>query len=149
MFTGDEPLPLIRAIRVLAVDPLGDYRRLTDELGGTHVELGASGVGSNPFAMTGAATDASLTAKIASVTCPGCDGRWRYPPPDRRLDRALRDTSRGGHRTGSGDTLTAQVKLTLADLWDQLAQTAVGAPLAHRVETHGHRIPGPALCRRG
>ena len=54
MFTGAEMSRcLLRGIRVLAVDPLGDYRRLTDELGGTYVELGTGGVGLNPFAFTG------------------------------------------------------------------------------------------------
>jgi type IV secretory pathway VirB4 component len=92
MFTGAEMSRcLIRGIRVLAVDPLGDYRRLTDELGGTYVELGATGVGLNPFAMTGSATDGALTAKIASLTrlvAAMAGGVTRDERP--ALDRALR-----------------------------------------------------------
>ena len=42
---------LIQGIRVLAVDPLGDYRRLTAELGGTYLDLGSPGVAINPFAL--------------------------------------------------------------------------------------------------
>ena len=59
MFTGAEMARcFMRGIRVLAVDPLGDYRRLTDALGGTYLELGA-GAGLNPFALGGAATEAA------------------------------------------------------------------------------------------
>ena len=68
MLTGAEMgRCFLRGIRVLAVDPLGDYRRLAAELGGTYLELGA-GAGLNPFALTGAASDAGLTAKLASLT---------------------------------------------------------------------------------
>src|SRR5450759_3417101 len=92
MFTGAEMSRcLIRGIRVLAVDPLGDYRRLTDELGGTYLELGAAGVGLNPFAMTGPATDGALTAKIASLArlaAAMAGGVTRDERP--ALDRALR-----------------------------------------------------------
>jgi hypothetical protein len=55
MFTGAEMARcFMRGIRVLGVDPLGDYRRLTEAVGGTYVELGASG-GLNPFVIRGAA----------------------------------------------------------------------------------------------
>src|SRR3970282_2948392 len=40
MFTGAEMARcFMRGIRVMGVDPLGDYRRLTETLGGTYVEL--------------------------------------------------------------------------------------------------------------
>jgi type IV secretory pathway VirB4 component len=43
MFTGAEMARcFMRGIRVMGVDPLGDYRRLTETLGGTYVELGAA-----------------------------------------------------------------------------------------------------------
>jgi hypothetical protein len=45
MFTGAEMSRcLIRGIRVLGADPLGDYRRLAAELGGTYLDLAAQGV---------------------------------------------------------------------------------------------------------
>ena len=105
MFTGAEMSRcLIRGIRVLAVDPLGDYRRLADELGGTYLELGAPGVGLNPFAFTGTATDGALTAKIAALTrlvAAMAGGLTRDERP--ALDRALRATyDGGGHRPRPG-----------------------------------------------
>ncbi len=135
MFTGAEMSRcLIRGIRVLAVDPLGDYRRLTDELGGTYVELGASGVGLNPFAFTGAATDGALTAKIASLTrlfAAMAGGVTRDERP--ALDRALR---RAYEAAGIGPDPASldREPPTLSLLCDELARVDGGAPLAHRVE---------------
>ena len=106
MFTGAEMSRcLIQGVRVLAVDPLGDYRRLAAELGGTYVDLGAPGVAINPFAFTGAATDGALTAKIAGLTrlaAAMAGGLTREERP--ALDHALRATYAGGRdRTGPRD----------------------------------------------
>jgi hypothetical protein len=135
MFTGAEMSRcLIRGIRVLAVDPLGDYRRLTDELGGTYLELGATGVGLNPFAMTGAASDGALTAKIASLTrlvAAMAGGVTRDERP--ALDRALREVYVEAG-IGPDPASLDREPPTLAQLCDQLARTDGGAPLAHRVE---------------
>lgn len=135
MFTGAEMSRcLIRGIRVLAVDPLGDYRRLADELGGTYLELGAPGVGLNPFAFTGSATDGALSAKIASLTrlvAAMAGGLSRDERP--ALDRALRGAyaaSGIGPDPGSLD----REPPTLAALCAELARVDGGGPLAHRVE---------------
>ena len=54
MATGAEIVRCImQGIRVLAVDPLGDYRRLTAELGGLYIEPGSGEAGLNPLALTG------------------------------------------------------------------------------------------------
>ena len=100
MFSGAEMgRCFLRGIRVLAVDPLGDYRRLTAELGGTYLELGA-GAGLNPFALTGATGDVGLTAKLSSLTrlvAAMVGGLSRDERPV--LDRALRGgVPRRGHR---------------------------------------------------
>ena len=135
MFTGAEMSRcLIRGVRVLAVDPLGDYRRLADELGGTYLELGAPGVGLNPFAFTGSATDGALSAKIASLTrlvAAMAGGLSRDERP--ALDRALRGAYAAagiGPDPGSLD----REPPTLAGLCAELARVDGGGPLAHRVE---------------
>jgi hypothetical protein len=90
MFTGAEMARcFMRGIRVMGVDPLGDYRRLTDTLGGTYLELGASG-GLNPFAMSG--TDRGrLRGKLTSSA--GWWGDGRRPSRDEHPpDRAIRAT---------------------------------------------------------
>jgi hypothetical protein len=135
MFTGAEMSRcLIRGIRVLAVDPLGDYRRLTDELGGTYVELGTGGVGLNPFAFTGTATDGALTAKIAALTrlvAAMASGISRDERP--ALDRALRATYDAAG-IGPDPASLDRPPPTLADLTDRLAGLDGGTPLAHRLE---------------
>ena len=91
MFTGAEMARcFMRGIRVLGVDPLGDYRRLTETLGGTYVELGAGG-GLNPFALSGPRTEAAFAAKLAHIgrlvgAMAGGLSRDEHPA----LDRALR-----------------------------------------------------------
>ena len=135
MFTGAEMSRcLIRGIRVLAVDPLGDYRRLADELGGTYLDLGAPGVGLNPFAFTGPATDGALTAKIAALTrlaAAMAGGLTRDERP--ALDRALRATYEDAG-IGPDPASLDREPPTLADLVERLAALADGTPLAHRLE---------------
>ena len=92
MFTGAEMSRcFLRGIRVLGVDPLGDFRRLAEELGGTYLELGAPGVGLNPFGLTGASDPGAFSAKLAMLSrlvgaMAGGLSRDERPA----LDRALR-----------------------------------------------------------
>jgi hypothetical protein len=135
MFTGAEMSRcLIRGIRVLAVDPLGDYRRLTDELGGSYLELGVAGTGLNPFAFTGTATDGALTAKIASLSrliAAMASGITRDERP--ALDRALRATYESAG-IGPDPASLNRPPPTLADLVVRLPGYPGGEPLAHRLE---------------
>ena len=135
MLTGAEMSRcLIRGIRVLAVDPLGDYRRLAAELGGTYLDLGAPGVAVNPFVFTGAVTDGALTAKIAGLTrlaAAMAGGVTREERP--ALDHALRGAYAEAGISPDPATLD-RTPPTLADLVAQLAATADGAPLARRLE---------------
>ena len=135
MFTGAEMSRcLIRGVRVLAVDPLGDYRRCCDELGGTYLELGTGGAGLNPFAFTGSATDGALTAKIAALTrlvAAMAGGLTRDERP--ALDRALRATYEAAGIGPDPSSLDREPP-TLADLVDHLPGFGGGAPLAHRLE---------------
>jgi hypothetical protein len=134
MFTGAEMgRSFLRGIRVLAVDPLGDYRRLTAELGGTYLELG-SGMGLNPFALTGAVGDVGLTAKLAALTrlvaaMVGGLSRDERPVLDRAL-RAVYDAAGIGPDPATHD----RTPPTIADLAIRLDDLPGGKPLAHRLE---------------
>ncbi len=134
MFTGAEMgRCLLRGVRVLAVDPLGDYRRLAAELGGTYLELGG-GAGLNPFALTGAASDAGLTAKLASLTrlvsaMAGGLGREERAA----LDRALRAVYEAAG-IGPDPATHGRTPPTLAQLADALDGQTGGRPLAGRLE---------------
>jgi type IV secretory pathway VirB4 component len=135
MLTGAEVSRcLIQGVRVLAVDPLGDYRRLAAELGGTYLDLGTPGVAVNPFAFTGAVTDGALTAKIAGLTrlaAAMAGGLTREERP--ALDHALRTAYADAGISPDPATLD-RTPPTLAGLVAQLAATADGAPLARRLE---------------
>jgi len=134
MFTGAEMTRcFVRGIRVLAVDPLGDYRRLADALGGTYVELGAGG-GLNPFAMTRGTSEGALSAKLAMLSrlvgaMAGGLSRDERPALDRAL-RAAYDAC------GIGPDLVTHGRRppTLATLVERLADTPGGAPLSRRLE---------------
>jgi hypothetical protein len=135
MFTGAEMTrSFLRGIRVLGVDPLGDYRRLTDELGGTYLELGAPGVGLNPFALAGAADPGAFSAKLAMLTrliAAMVGGLTRDERP--ALDRALR-TCFESARMGPDPATFSRQPPTLVDLVAHLGDQAGGASLAHRLE---------------
>jgi hypothetical protein len=135
MFSGAEMSRcLVRGIRVLAVDPLGDYRRLAAELGGTYLDLGSPGVALNPFAFTGTATDGALTAKIASLTrlvAAMAGGLTRDERPS--LDRALRAVYEAAG-IGPDPASLDREPPALTDLVERLAAITDGAPLAHRLE---------------
>ena len=134
MFTGAEMARcFMRGIQVLAIDPIGDYRRLSDAVGGTYVELGTTG-GINPFALTGAATEGAFAAKLAGLARLAgamAGGLARDERP--ALDRSLRATY---EMAGIGpDPATHDRRPpTLADLVAQLAEARGGQPLAHRLE---------------
>ena len=134
MFSGAEMgRCFLRGIWVLAVDPLGDYRRLTAELGGTYLELGA-GSGLNPFALTGAAGDAGLTAKLAALTrlvAAMVGGLTRDERPV--LDRALRGVYQAAG-IGPDPATHDRPPPTLADLANELEAQPGGKALAHRLE---------------
>ncbi|MHB8959619.1 MAG: VirB4 family type IV secretion system protein [Candidatus Limnocylindrales bacterium] len=150
MLTGAEMgRCLVRGVRVLAVDPLGDYRRLAAELGGAYLELGSPGVALNPFAFTGAATDGALTAKIASLTrlvaaMAGGLTRDERPPLDRALRAVYEDAGIGPDPASLGREPPA-----LGGLVDRLGGTADGVALARRLErwatgSLGHLFAGGA-----
>ena len=134
MFTGAEMARcFMRGIRVLAVDPIGDYRRLTEALGERYIELGA-GSGLNPFAITGAATEGTFGAKVAALArliAAMAGGLSRDERPT--LDRALRATYEAA---GIGpDPATHDRRApTLADLVGRLAEARGGQVLAGRLE---------------
>ena len=134
MLTGAEMgRCFLRGIRVLAVDPLGDYRRLTAELGGTYLELGA-GAALNPFALTGTTSDVGLTAKLASLTrlvaaMAGGLGREERAALDRAL-RAVYEAAGIGPDPATHD----RTPPVLADLAAAVDAQPGGRPLAARLE---------------
>ena len=133
MFTGAEiGRCVLRGIRVLAIDPIGDYRRLADALGGSYVDLGAEGA-INPYILTGERTPGAFGEKLATLTrlvaaMAGGLARDEHPA----LDAALRSTyERAGIGTDPA-TYDRQVP-RLADLADELGRTPGGASLARRL----------------
>ncbi len=134
MFTGAEMARcFMRGIQVLAIDPIGDYRRLSDAVGGTYVELGTTG-GINPFALTGAAAEGAFAAKLAGLArlagaMAGGLARDERPALDRSL-RATYEIAGIGPDPATHDRRPP----TLADLVAQLAEARGGQPLAHRLE---------------
>jgi hypothetical protein len=134
MFTGAEMARcFMRGIRVLGVDPLGDYRRLVETLGGSYVELGA-GTGINPFALGHARSEAAFVAKVALVgrlVAAMAGGLSRDERP--ALDRALRATYEGAG-IGPDPSTHDRRPPTLKDLVEQLGQIRGGQALAQRLE---------------
>ncbi|HEV8699201.1 MAG TPA: hypothetical protein VGQ89_16015 [Candidatus Limnocylindrales bacterium] len=133
MFTGAEiGRCVLRGIRVLAIDPIGDYRRLTEALGGTYAELGAGG-GLNPFILAGDRTPAALAAKLGTLTrliAAMAGGLTRDERP--ALDAALRQTY---EEAGIGDDPGTHDRRPprLADLVEDLRAGPGGASLANRL----------------
>ena len=85
MLTGAEMgRCFLRGVRILGVDPLGDYRRLVAQLGGSYLDLGAPGVGLNPFVL-GAADPGAFAARPASDAAPvSANGLSPAPAPSSR-----------------------------------------------------------------
>ena len=134
MFTGAEMgRCFLRGIRVLAVDPLGDYRRLTAELGGTYLELGG-GAGLNPFALSGSASEVGLTAKLAALTRLVAAMTGGLARDERALlDRALRAVYEAAG-IGPDPATHDRRPPTLADLAAAIDAQPGGRPLAARLE---------------
>jgi hypothetical protein len=134
MFTGAEMgRCFLRGVRVLGVDPLGDYRRLVDQLGGTYLDLGAPGVGLNPFAL-GATEPGAYAAKLAMLTrlvgaMAGGLAKGEHPA----LDRALR-ASYEAAGIGPDPASFGRRPPTLADLAARIGDEPGGASLARRLE---------------
>jgi type IV secretory pathway VirB4 component len=125
---------IMRGVRVLGVDPIGDYGRLAAELGGTYLELGAATEGINPFAFTGTASEGAFTAKLASLArlvaaMAGGLSRDEHPA----LDRALRATYEAAG-IGPGAASQSLPPPALADLVERLTAARGGSGLAHRLE---------------
>jgi hypothetical protein len=136
MFTGAEMgRCFLRGVRVLAVDPLGDYRRLAAELGGTYLDLGAPGVGLNPFAFTaGAGGPGTYAAKLAMLTrlvAAMAGGLTRDESP--ALDRALRASYEAVGIDPDPATFGRPAPI-LADLAGHLGGQPGGGALARRLE---------------
>ena len=134
MFTGAEMARcFMRGIRVLAVDPLGDYRRLVDTLGGTYLELGAGG-GLNPLAMGGTGSEAGFAAKLALVArlaAAMAGGLSRDERPV--LERALQATYEAAG-IGPDPATHGRRPPSLADLVERLGEGRGAQGLAHRLE---------------
>lgn len=134
MFTGAEMARcFMRGIRVLGVDPLGDYPRLAKALAGTYVELGA-GVGINPFALGAIRTEAAFVAKLVSVArligaMAGGLARDERPA----LDRAVRATLEAAG-IGPDPASHERTPPTLGDLVARLGEEKGGQALARRLE---------------
>lgn len=157
MFTGAEiARSVLRGIRVLGVDPLGDYRRLVDALGGTYVALGGPSGGLNPFALTGTRTAGAFAAKLAvleRLVAAMAGGLSRDERP--ALDRALRATY-GGAGIGPDPATHERPVPVLADLVGRLGDEVGGVTLGHRLERWAtgslaevFRAEGPLPLDRG
>ena len=133
MFTGAEiGRCVLRGIRVLAIDPIGDYRRLSDVLGGTYVDLGTDG-GINPFILTGDRTAAALTEKVSTLTrliaaMAGGLSRDEHPALDAAL-RSSYELAGIGADPSSHDRRAPR----LSSLVEELGQIGGGASLARRL----------------
>ncbi|MHB8960255.1 MAG: VirB4 family type IV secretion system protein, partial [Candidatus Limnocylindrales bacterium] len=134
MFTGAEMgRCFLRGVRVLAVDPLGDYRRLTAELGGAYLELGG-GAGLNPFALSGSASEVGLTAKLAALTRLVAAMAGGLARDERALlDRALRAVYEAAG-IGPDPATHSRRPPELADLAEAVDAQPGGRPLAARLE---------------
>ena len=134
MFTGAEMgRCFLRGVRILGVDPLGDYRRLVEQLGGSYLDLGAPGVGLNPFVL-GAADPGAFAAKLAMLTSlvtamAGGLSKGERPA----LDRALRACYEAAG-IGPDPASFGRRAPRLADLAPRLADEPGGASLARRLE---------------
>jgi TraG P-loop domain len=135
MATGAEMVrAMLQGIRVLAVDPLGDYRRLTAELGGLYIEPGSGKSGLNPFALTGERNAGALGAKLQIL--PALVGAMvgNLSRDERAvLDPALQKVYERAGITADPATHVAAPP-TLANLHEILRETPGAAPIANRLE---------------
>ena len=134
MFTGAEMgRCFLRGIRILGVDPLGDYRRLVEQLGGTYVDLGAPSVGLNPFALSSSEPGA-FSAKLAMLTrlvtaMAGGLAKGERPALDRALQASYEAAGIGPDPASFGRRAPR-----LAELAARTGDEPGGAALARRLE---------------
>ena len=135
MATGAEIVRcLLQGIRVLVVDPLGDYRRVTAELGGLYIEPGSGETGLNPLALTGERTAGALASKLqilVSLVAAMVGSLSRDERP--ALDIALRRVYELAGITTDPAT-HEESPPTLAGLLEVLRATPGGASIATRLE---------------
>ncbi len=135
MATGAEIVRcILQGIRVLVIDPLGDYRRLTADLGGLYIEPGSSQAGLNPLALTGERSESALTAKLGllvSLVSAMVGNLSRDERPV--LDIALRRVYELVGITSDPATHD-EPPPTLAGLLEVLRATPGGASIATRLE---------------
>lgn len=125
----------LRGVRVLVVDPLGDYRRLTEGLGGTYVALGSPGAGIDPFALGGAPrTEGAFVAKLGLLgRLVGAMAGGLARDERGALDRALR-AAYADVGIGPDPATHDRRSPTLAKLVVHLAAERDGRALGHRLE---------------
>ena len=80
---------LYRGIEVLAVDPDGEYRRMTEAAGGAYVALGASGVRLNPLDLAGEPDALTRRALFVHVLVEVMAGESLAGEARAALDRAV------------------------------------------------------------
>jgi hypothetical protein len=135
MATGAEIVRcILQGIRVLVVDPLGDYRRVTAELGGLYIEPGSGEAGLNPLALTGERTAGALASKLqilVSLVAAMVGSLSRDERP--ALDIALRRVYELAGITMDPAT-HEEPPPTLAGLLEVLRATPGGASIATRLE---------------
>ena len=135
MATGAEIVRcILQGIRVLVVDPLGDYRRVTAELGGLYIEPGSGETGLNPLALTGERTAGALASKLqilVSLVAAMVGSLSRDERP--ALDIALRRVYELAGITTDPATHD-EPPPTLAGLLEVLRATPGGASIATRLE---------------
>ena len=135
MATGAEIVRCrLRGVRVLAVDPLGDYRRLTEALGGTYVALGTPSSGLDPFALGGPRTEGAFVAKLGLLgRLIGSMAGGLARDERGALDRALRATYAAAG-IGPDPATHDRPSPILRGLVERLAADKDGRALAHRLE---------------
>jgi hypothetical protein len=135
MATGAEIVRcILQGIRVLVVDPLGDYRRVTAELGGLYIEPGSGETGLNPLALTGERTAGALASKLqilVSLVAAMVGSLSRDERP--ALDIALRRVYELAGIT-TDPTTHDEPPPKLAGLLEVLRATPGGASIATRLE---------------
>jgi hypothetical protein len=136
----------MRGVQILGVDPLGDYRRIVDALGGTYLDLGVGGSGINPFALTASHGHGALGAKIATLThliVAMAGGLTRTE--EAALDRTLRVVYEDAGITANPETHTRRPP-TLASFVERLGDVQGAAELAFRLERWTVGSLGPVFA---
>ena len=136
MFTGAEMSRcLIRGIRVLAVDPLGDYRRLADELGGTYLDLGAPGRRASTRSRSPAPRP-TVRSPRRSLPSLGSSPRWPAASPATSGRPSIGPSARPTRMRASAPTRrrSTATRRRSPTSSNSSRRSTDGAPLAHRLE---------------